>query len=236
MSTPFTIDDEEYFFDAESELDLSEQENKAVLLMKVTNAYLPALIELQIIAWNSARWLSYCPRAQYSNLFETCFQCHLSVENAMAGIHEMGLEYKESDSNGKTRSFSAVVEAPVIDTEMAFDGEIEIDGKFNVRIFANPTINQVQYPCQMIYQENSNPNLDINLQIPLTGLMGSEQFGQSDTMTFSLGLVERPEFIYVVNAKMYEEDLIYQIRNAVQFYSGKMVIAKSQTQRGFSIR
>ena len=24
-------------------------------------------------------------------------------------------------------------------------------------------------------QENSNPNLDINLQIPLTGLMGSEQ-------------------------------------------------------------
>ena len=103
-------------------------------------------------------------------------------------------------------------------------------------MFANPTINQVQYPCQMIYQENSNPNLDINLQIPLTGLMGSEQFGQSDTMTFSLGLVERPEFIYVVNAKMYEEDLIYQIRNAVQFYSGKMVIAKSQTQRGFSIR
>jgi len=43
MSTPFTIDDEEYLFDAESELDLSEQENKAVLLMKVTNAYLPAL-------------------------------------------------------------------------------------------------------------------------------------------------------------------------------------------------
>ena len=43
MSTPFTMDDEEYFFDAESELDLSEQKNKAVLLMKVTNAYLPAL-------------------------------------------------------------------------------------------------------------------------------------------------------------------------------------------------
>ena len=55
-------------------------------------------------------------------------------------------------------------------------------------------------------------------------------------MTFSLGLVERPEFIYTVNAKMYGEDLIHQIGNAVQFYSGKMVIANSQTQRGFSIR
>ena len=43
MSTPFTMDDEEYFLDAESELDLSEQKNKAVLLMKVTNAYLPSL-------------------------------------------------------------------------------------------------------------------------------------------------------------------------------------------------
>ena len=43
MSTPFTMDDEEYFFDGESELDLSEQKNKAVLLMKVTNAYLPGL-------------------------------------------------------------------------------------------------------------------------------------------------------------------------------------------------
>ena len=55
-------------------------------------------------------------------------------------------------------------------------------------------------------------------------------------MTFSLGLVERPEFIYTVNAKMYGEDLIHQIGNAVEFYSGKMVIANSQTQRGFSIR
>ena len=55
-------------------------------------------------------------------------------------------------------------------------------------------------------------------------------------MTFSLGLVERPEFIYTVNAKMYGEDLIHQIGNAVQFYSGRMVIANSQTQRGFSIR
>ena len=62
------------------------------------------------------------------------------------------------------------------------------------------------------------------------------KLGQSDTMTFSLGLVERPEFIYTVNAKMYGEDLIHQIGNAVEFYSGKMVIANSQTQRGFSIR
>ena len=129
-----------------------------------------------------------------TNLFETYNQCHLSVENAMAGIHEMGLEYKKSDSNGKAkRSLSAVVKAPVMDTEMAFDGEIEIDRKFNVRIFANPTINQVQYPCQMIYQENSNPNLDINLQIPLTGLMGSEQSCKSSQKPLVFFLVVAPK-------------------------------------------
>ena len=227
MSTPFLMDDEEYFFEAESELDLSEQKNKAVLLLKVTNAYLPTfggILRGTVI------------KGGYS-LMPNHAQGHLSVENGMAGTHEMGLEYKKSDSNGKAkRSLSAVVKAPVMDTEMAFDGEIEIDRKFNVRIFANPTINQVQFPCQMIYQDNSNPNLDIALQVSLTGLMGSDQLGQSDTMTFSLGLVERPEFIYSVNAKMYGEDLIHQSGNAVEFYSGQMVIANSQTQRGFSIR
>ena len=76
MSTPFTMDDEEYFFDAESELDLSEQKNKAVLLMKVTNAYLPGV---------GGMMRGTQIKGEYS-LMPNHAQAHASIENTMAGI------------------------------------------------------------------------------------------------------------------------------------------------------
>lgn len=221
---PFQFQGEEYSLETEGELDLADSKNKAVFLLKVTNAYLPMVGGVLRGAVMSGDY----------SLMPNLARANMAFETTMTGSNKLGLEYKKTDTGDKsTRALELSVNAPAMDIDYGFQGEVEIDKRFNIRIFANPSINQVHYPCQIAYQDNSNSNLDIAMQISITGLV-QEGMGQADTMTIALGLIEKPEFVYTINAKMYGEDIIHQLGNFVDFYSATVTIANGNHQRGFA--